>query len=249
LSNFVTIMTFNHPTELLVLRSRLEADGIECSVLDELTAQLNPFYSNAIGGVKLQVKESDLSKAITILKESGYIKEEELQISKRFTKFDNATSRLPILNNLRLELRLMIIVAIGLFILIGIIYYATLPTTFERLTKQSWCVNEITYNGKNFAPKTVKHIKLIGAGFCEESIDIEANETITLPGFSSHAARGQWSLGDNSLQILQVDTFGFVYNGLYNIEFIGKNLVLKSNQTTLYCHPENIEVNLPFYRN
>ncbi|MEY3420987.1 MAG: hypothetical protein RIR48_1276, partial [Bacteroidota bacterium] len=47
---------------------------------------------------------------------------------------------------------------------------------------------------------------------------------------------------DNSLQIFQTDTFGFVYNGLYEIDFSGSRLILKSERTTLYCHPENIQV-------
>jgi DNA-directed RNA polymerase subunit RPC12/RpoP len=91
LDNFVTIMTFTYPMELAVLRGRLEADGIECRVLDELTVQVNPFYSNAIGGVKLQVRESDIQKAIGILIEGGYIKNEDLQPPKGQTKPDRAT--------------------------------------------------------------------------------------------------------------------------------------------------------------
>ena len=246
MDNFVTIMTFTHPTELAVLRTRLEADGIECLVLDELTAQVNPFYSNAIGGVKLQVKESDVPKTIEILKEGGYIKDEDLQPSKSFTKLDNATSRLPLLKNFRLELRLLIIVAVGVLVLTGIIYFATLPSTFERLTKQSWCVDQVTYNGKIFATNTVEQIQITGMGFCQESIYMRTNGTIILPGFNSHAAWGWWTLNDNSLQISQADTFDFVYNGLYDIDFSGSRLILKSNQTTLYCHPQNIHVNLPF---
>lgn len=246
MDNFVTIMTFTHPTELAVLRTRLEADGIECLVLDELTAQVNPFYSNAIGGVKLQVKESDVPRTIEILKEGGYIKEEDLHQPKNLIKLDNATSRLPLLKNLRVELRLMIILAVGVLILVGIIYFATLPSTFERLTKQSWCVDQVIYNGKNYSTNTVEYIQLVGAGICNESIDFRTNGTVNLPGFNSHGARGRWKLDNNILQIMQVDTFDFVYNGLYNIEISDNILILKSNQTMFYCHPENIHVDLPF---
>ena len=57
----------------------MESEGITCFVKDELTVQVNPFYSNAIGGVKLQVPESELNKAIEILKETGTINDEDLQ--------------------------------------------------------------------------------------------------------------------------------------------------------------------------
>ena len=85
-------MTFAHPMELAVLQTRLESEDIECRILDELIVQVNPFFSNAIGGVKLQVKESDIPRAIEILKVGGYIKDDNAQPSKNKMKFANATS-------------------------------------------------------------------------------------------------------------------------------------------------------------
>ena len=78
---FVTVLTVTFPHEVAVIRGRLESEGITCFVKDELTVQVNPFYSNAIGGVKLQVLESDLEQVVEILKETGYIKGEDLQTS------------------------------------------------------------------------------------------------------------------------------------------------------------------------
>ncbi len=87
--DFVTIMTFTYPMELAILKGRLEADGIECRVLNELTVQVIPFYSNAIGGIDLQVKKSDVQQAIEILRESNYLKDEHPKPSK--TTLDDAT--------------------------------------------------------------------------------------------------------------------------------------------------------------
>ncbi|MDR1810608.1 MAG: DUF2007 domain-containing protein [Prevotella sp.] len=70
MDKLVTVRTFTHPSEMYVIRWRLEMEGIECYAKDELTVQVNPFYSNALGGVKLQVRESDLEKAAAVLKES-----------------------------------------------------------------------------------------------------------------------------------------------------------------------------------
>jgi len=82
---FITVLTVTFPHEVAVIRGRLEAEGIICFVKDELTVQVNPFYSNAIGGVKLQVLESDLNQTVEILKETGYIKEENLQTSEELS--------------------------------------------------------------------------------------------------------------------------------------------------------------------
>jgi type III secretory pathway lipoprotein EscJ len=73
---FITVMTFVYAHEVAIVRGRLEAEGITCFVQDEMTVQVHPFYSNALGGVKLQVLERDLQQAVEILKETGYIKEE-----------------------------------------------------------------------------------------------------------------------------------------------------------------------------
>ena len=77
---FITVLTFTFANEVSIIRGRLEAEGITCFVKDEYTVQVQPFYSNAIGGVKLQVKESDLNQAIEILKEAGYLKDEEQEL-------------------------------------------------------------------------------------------------------------------------------------------------------------------------
>ncbi|MCB0429569.1 MAG: DUF2007 domain-containing protein [Flavobacteriales bacterium] len=124
MNRFITIITVNYPTELVMPRMLLEAEGIECRTLDELTAQVNPMYSQAIGGVKLQVKETDLQKAVDILKEGGYLTEEDLQPYNSLSWLDDATSQLPLLKNLRVELRLMILVSIGVLLLLGVLRFA-----------------------------------------------------------------------------------------------------------------------------
>lgn len=51
------------------MRGRLGAEGIECFLKDELTVAANPFLSNAVGGVKLQVRGEDVERATAILNE------------------------------------------------------------------------------------------------------------------------------------------------------------------------------------
>ena len=78
---FITLLTAVFGSEIAVIQSRLESEGITCFLKDELMAQIYPFYSNAIGGVKLQVRESDFNRAVEILKETGYIEDKDLQPS------------------------------------------------------------------------------------------------------------------------------------------------------------------------
>ena len=63
----VTIARFSHPEEAHIVSARLESEGIWSFVADEFTVKANWLYSNAIGGVRLQVKESDVAVARKIL--------------------------------------------------------------------------------------------------------------------------------------------------------------------------------------
>ena len=74
----ITVMTADYAHEIAAIRSRLEAEGIFYFVKDEFTVQINPHYSNMVGGVKLQVLEKDLNQVFEILEEADDIEEEGL---------------------------------------------------------------------------------------------------------------------------------------------------------------------------
>ncbi len=77
--SFVTIQTYTYPNEMSIVRGLLESEGIETFVRDEIISQVNPFYANAVGGIKLQVHEEDYLRAREILVEKGFIKEGKKQ--------------------------------------------------------------------------------------------------------------------------------------------------------------------------
>lgn len=65
----VTIKESHNASDLAVLKSRLESEGIECFLDGELTSQvLNHIPSMS---AKLQVYETDLPRVTAILKETG----------------------------------------------------------------------------------------------------------------------------------------------------------------------------------
>lgn len=67
MDNLVTISTYTFPTELAVSKAILQSEDIEYFVRDEMTVQVLNFHSNAIGGVKLQVRASDAERATELL--------------------------------------------------------------------------------------------------------------------------------------------------------------------------------------
>jgi len=64
---FKTIARFQYATEAQIIKGRLEADGIEVFLSDNLTIDTDPLISNAIGGVKLKVLSYQAEEAEDIL--------------------------------------------------------------------------------------------------------------------------------------------------------------------------------------
>ncbi|MBU1043171.1 MAG: DUF2007 domain-containing protein [Candidatus Omnitrophica bacterium] len=63
----VTVGKFLNVIDAHIAKTRLESEGIECYIQDENLVTLNWLYSNAIGGVRLQVNSADSSNARQIL--------------------------------------------------------------------------------------------------------------------------------------------------------------------------------------
>ena len=65
-STFQKIATFQYSSEAIIFKGKLESEGIEVFMRDNNTVDSNPLYSNAVGGVKLFVKNDDFDKATDI---------------------------------------------------------------------------------------------------------------------------------------------------------------------------------------
>lgn len=65
-AKLVTIATFEYVSDLQVLKTKLESEGIQVVLKDENVLNSDPMLSHAIGGAKLQVFQEDAEKAIEI---------------------------------------------------------------------------------------------------------------------------------------------------------------------------------------
>lgn len=65
---FTTVAVFEYSSVAQIIKGRLEADGIEVFLTDNLTIDTDPLVSRAIGGVKLKVLSYQASEAKQILK-------------------------------------------------------------------------------------------------------------------------------------------------------------------------------------
>ncbi|WP_462317824.1 putative signal transducing protein [Marinilabilia sp.] len=98
----ITIATFSYAPEMGLVRSKLESEGIECFVKDELVSQT--YIHNAVGGMKLQVKETDAERAARIVEEMGVFTKSGSKVS-RLGAFDRITRTIPLLGGMSLVVR------------------------------------------------------------------------------------------------------------------------------------------------
>jgi len=67
LEDLQTVATFTSPWEAQLAKAALESEGIEATIADENLIRLYWALSNAIGGVKVQVRPDDLERARSLL--------------------------------------------------------------------------------------------------------------------------------------------------------------------------------------
>ncbi|KXO00663.1 hypothetical protein LS48_04555 [Aequorivita aquimaris] len=68
MKHFKTIAIFQYPAEYAVLQLLFDQAEIRYIFQNETMISVFPFYSNAIGGIRLQVHIEDIAKAEEIIK-------------------------------------------------------------------------------------------------------------------------------------------------------------------------------------
>lgn len=63
----IPLRRFRDLPEALVAKGMLDSAGVKCFLSDENTIRMDWLWSNALGGLRLWVREDDLSEAATLL--------------------------------------------------------------------------------------------------------------------------------------------------------------------------------------
>jgi hypothetical protein len=72
MDNYHIVAIFTYPSDLAVVKTLLESNNINCYVRDELTVQVHNFFSNAIGGIRLEVPAEQLDLAQKVIEDNGF---------------------------------------------------------------------------------------------------------------------------------------------------------------------------------
>lgn len=129
---FKTIARFQYSAEAQIIKGRLEAEGIQVFLSDNLTIDTDPLVSNAIGGVKLKVLSNDVLEAEDILK----------SIKKYATDDDGDAINCPNCNGEKIELFSTIKDFKSFFAFIFGFLFGTLPLHAKHKYKCEACNTE-----------------------------------------------------------------------------------------------------------
>ncbi len=67
-NDYITIANFTYASEAQILKGKLQSEGIQVYLSDEHIINIDPLFSNAIGGIKLNVLTVQKEKALAVLK-------------------------------------------------------------------------------------------------------------------------------------------------------------------------------------
>jgi predicted RNA-binding Zn-ribbon protein involved in translation (DUF1610 family) len=67
--NIITLRSFDNYFLANITLTKLQDAGVECYLKDEHTVTIDPILSNAIGGIKLVVKEEGAAEAVKLLQQ------------------------------------------------------------------------------------------------------------------------------------------------------------------------------------
>ncbi len=241
---FYTVAVFTYPTEVIVPRITLETAGIECITKDEETITTNPLLSNAVGGIKLQVRERDFQKAVAILKEAGV---EIFQVSDTESiwvmRLEKLTSRIPILGKYSLEKRMMLILGVFVIAVSVYLYIKSRPDYYNSLVGQILCVKQISLHNKTNWARPSNTIEVDGGyivllSSCEETMMLHKNGRYNMLNIYRDSIAGYWKLDGDQLELFRTDTLGEILDRVYEIGLDHERCDLKSTDTKIILTSE-----------
>lgn len=124
MDRMVEIARFQYPADAQVLMALLKSEGIECYLRNELSTQILSHID--VGGARLEILESDVLRAMEIMKAGGFEIPGENESPEAINNAANWMSHIPFLKKYSLPvqmilLSILVILALALFIGLGLL--------------------------------------------------------------------------------------------------------------------------------
>jgi len=121
MAKWQNVYYFTYPHEAHLVRTKLESEGIEVIILDEETIQAINIYSDAMGGIRLQVQTKDIQRTEEILKTFGYNIDHKKTSPIILNGINFISKYFPFLKHMKFEFRLLLLLLLLVIILVFIV--------------------------------------------------------------------------------------------------------------------------------
>ena len=236
---WVTIKTYNFAHEAVIDQHILKDAGIETHLMDELSIQANPIYSNALGGVKLQVWANAVEEAEEVLSKQ-YVAESisrehntDEELEKIAMQADEVETEIHLETKKDSHSWSIYITLAGILTIIIFIAYYSQPRLQQEIIRYRWCINYAVIKSEKLLPRTIG-VPLKFNGTCQEGMLFDVDGNMYMPGFGTQSSYGRYTLTKNKINIDLYDIELQKLNGNYDIKLDNGNLTLESPNVSIY---------------
>ena len=137
MDKMVEIARFQYPAEAQTLMALLKSEEIECYLRNEYSSQMFAGYMD-IGGARVEILESDVPRALEVMKEGGYDIPAEDEEPEQIRAVAGWARHIPFLRNFTLEKQIVILlVVIAVFLALLIFFGSELSSNYTNVINGS----------------------------------------------------------------------------------------------------------------
>lgn len=166
------------------------------------------------------------------------VEEKELSIAEHFERI---SAKIPWYRKqfiaARLFILLAVITAIGAYVLVKVNRY----TEHQLLTETVWCADTIMVNGVTRLQPNSLGIRNDFSRGRQETFQLQPDGKAILPGFNSEPVHAKWRTEQIYIEIYDADTFGHIYNNVYEyyltpefLKLVGADIVISGSRNGAY---------------
>jgi len=152
-------------------------------------------------------------------------------------QFEQSTSRIPWLGKQFIAARVFVVAVLATAGITWAMVANQTSSEKDMLTKTVWCVDTIMVGTSRLQPNSLG-VRTDLTRARVESMQLKPGGIAILPGFNSAPVHAKWKSEEIYIEIYDADTFGNIYNGVYEY-FITPEFLKLQSEDRLICGSRN----------
>lgn len=147
--------------------------------------------------------------------------------------FESISGKIPWFRKQFIAARLFILLAIAAAIVSYVLVQINRQSEHQILTETVWCADTILVNGVTRLQPNSLGIRTDFSRGRQETFQLMANGKAILPGFNTEPVHAKWRTEQIYIEIYDADTFGNIYNNVYEYYLTPEFLKLVAVDVTI----------------